>query len=260
MTQAPVLRLPDFGKVFEVACVASSAGIGGVLSQEGHPVEYFSQKLNDVQRRYLNYDREFYAVIKSLRYWRHYLLPKEFVLFSDHDDLKHLHDHKKVSDRHARWIEYMQDYVFVIRHKGKDNVIENALSRRIHDTADVQRMLILSTVAMRVVGFEQVKDAYADCPDFEKIVEALTSGLTPEYPDYTLSDGYLFRRRKLCVPRTSLCDFFILEAHVGGLRGHFNCNKTIAAMEQQFYWPSLKRDVAHTIDRCQTCSRTKMTK
>ena len=102
MIQAPVLRFPDFGKVFEVACDTSGVGVGGVLSQEGHPMEYFNQKLNDVQKRYLNYDREFYAIIQSLQYWRHYLLPKEFVLFSDHDTLKHLHDQKKVSDRHAR--------------------------------------------------------------------------------------------------------------------------------------------------------------
>ena len=92
MTQAPVLRLPDFGRVCEVACNASGVGIGGVLNQEGHPVEYFSQKLNDVQRHYLNYDQEFYAIIQSICYWRHYLLPKEFVLFSDHDALKYLHD------------------------------------------------------------------------------------------------------------------------------------------------------------------------
>jgi len=75
MIEALVLRLSDFSKVIEVTCDASEIDIGGVLSQEGHPVTYFSEKLNDAKLKYSTYDQELYAVIQALRHWRHYLLP-----------------------------------------------------------------------------------------------------------------------------------------------------------------------------------------
>ena len=90
MTKAPILRLPDFTKVFEVTCDASGIGIGGVLSQDKHPSAFFSEKLNDAKVRYSTYDKELYAVVQSLKYWRHYLLPQEFVLHSDHEALRFL--------------------------------------------------------------------------------------------------------------------------------------------------------------------------
>ena len=61
MIEAPVMRLPDFSKVFEVARNTFGVGIGGVLSQGGHAIAYFSEKLNEAKwKKYSKYEREFY--------------------------------------------------------------------------------------------------------------------------------------------------------------------------------------------------------
>ncbi|XP_043710099.1 uncharacterized mitochondrial protein AtMg00860-like [Telopea speciosissima] len=44
MTEAPILRLPNFDIIFEVSTDASHVGIGGVLMQVGHPIAFYSEK------------------------------------------------------------------------------------------------------------------------------------------------------------------------------------------------------------------------
>ncbi|KAK8934034.1 hypothetical protein KSP39_PZI015715 [Platanthera zijinensis] len=160
MSGAPVLALPDFEKVFEVDCDASHVGIGAVLSQEGRPVAFYSEKLNDAKTRYSTYDLEFFAIVQALRHWRHYLIQREFVLNTDHEALRYLNSQKEVR-RHAKWAAFLQEYTFHIRHKpGVTNRVADSLSRRAH---------LLGSLHLRLTDLDSQKESYATDPDFSII-------------------------------------------------------------------------------------------
>ncbi|KAD4385328.1 hypothetical protein E3N88_25496 [Mikania micrantha] len=131
VTQAPVLALPNFQITFQVECDAFEFGVGGVLSQENRPIAFFSEKLSEAKQKYSTYDKEFYAIICSLEYWRHYLLPNDFILFSDHQALRFIQGQHKLNPRHAKWVGFLQEFSFSIRHKaGNTNTVADALSCR----------------------------------------------------------------------------------------------------------------------------------
>ena len=68
LTQGPVLSLPCFSKIFKVEYDAFGVGIGGVLTEEGKPLAFFSEKLCDSRRKYSTYDKAFYAIVRCLEY------------------------------------------------------------------------------------------------------------------------------------------------------------------------------------------------
>ncbi|GJV51145.1 RNA-directed DNA polymerase [Tanacetum coccineum] len=69
-----------------------------------HDIHSFhSEKLNDARHKYSTYDKEFYAIVRTLDTWRHYLLSNEFVQFSDHEALKFINGQHKLKPRHAKF-------------------------------------------------------------------------------------------------------------------------------------------------------------
>jgi hypothetical protein len=117
LTHAPLLQLPDFGKTFELECDASGVGVGAILMQGGKPVAYFSEKLNVPILNYSTYDKELYALIRSLQTWKLYFWSKEFVIHSDHESLKHLRSQTNLNHRHAKWVEFLETFPYIIKHK-----------------------------------------------------------------------------------------------------------------------------------------------
>lgn len=63
--------------------------------------------------------------------------PREFVIHTDYESLKHLKGQTKLNRRHAKWIEFIETFTYVIKYKqGKDNVVADPLSRRYNLFAD----------------------------------------------------------------------------------------------------------------------------
>ncbi|RDX89806.1 hypothetical protein CR513_28416, partial [Mucuna pruriens] len=69
---------------------AFGVGIGLVLLEEGHLISYFSEKL-----------KELYARVRALQTWQRYLLPKEFMIHSDLEALKHLRGQGNIKFLHV---------------------------------------------------------------------------------------------------------------------------------------------------------------
>jgi hypothetical protein len=182
LTIAPVLALPDFSKTFDIECDASGVGIGGMLMQEKRPIAFFSEKLSGPTLNYSVYDEELYALFRSLETWQHYLYPKEFVIHSDHESLKHLKGQLQLNRRHAKWCEFIESFPYIIKYKkGKENVVADALS---------QHHALITQLDAKILGLESIKELYATYYYFVEPYSKCCDG--KRWGKYHKHDGILF--------------------------------------------------------------------
>eukprot|EP00253_Pinus_taeda_P011532 PITA_11532 len=187
-----------------VRCDASGTAIGAVLSQEDRPVAFFSEKLNESRQKYSSYDKEFYAV------------------------------QHKLNHKHAKWVEYLQSFNFVLKHISEQaNKVADTLSRK---------ALLLQESTVQVLGFEHLRDLYKTDTDFREAYEAcqnpLIRGNSP-WLDYNIQEKLLFKGGQLCIPSCSMRENIIREKHSGGLAGHFGIDKTLEQLSHFYFWPRM---------------------
>nr|XP_016480216.1 PREDICTED: uncharacterized protein LOC107801400 [Nicotiana tabacum] len=152
----------------------------------------------------------------------------------------------KLSRRHAKWVEFIETFSYVISYKqGKENVVADALSRR---------YVLVSTLTSKLMGFDQIKGLYANDVDFGKIFADCKLG---PFERFNLQDGFFFKENKLCIPNYSLRKVFVREAHCGGLMGHFGVPKTLDILAEIIFWPGMRKDVERMCAQCLECKQAK---
>jgi transposase InsO family protein len=111
---------------------ASDYGIGGYLFQiiDGveRPNAFISQSLHDNQLRWNTIQKEAYSIYYCCKELDYLLRDRQFVLRTDHDNLRFIHDSS--NNMIIRWFMALQELDFLLEHiAGVKNIIADALSR-----------------------------------------------------------------------------------------------------------------------------------
>jgi hypothetical protein len=139
--------------------------------------------------------------------------------------LKHIRCQGKLNRRHAKWVEFIESFPYVIKHKkGKENVIADALSRR---------YALLTQLNYKIFGLETIKDQYVHDVDFKDVLLHYQDGKT--WNKFIFNDGFVFQANKLCIPASSIRLLLLQEAHGGGLMGHFGVRRRMTFLLLIFF-------------------------
>jgi len=172
--------------------------------------------------------------------------PKSFI-YSNHEALKYLKGQAKLNHCHAKWVEFIKTFSYIVKYKkGKDNVVADALSRK---------SVLLNQLEVKVLGPKSLKDMYKNDHEFSKPYNHCRDG--KGWEKYHIHDGFLFRGNKLCVPNSLVRLLLLQESHGGVLIGNFGQKKTYEFLQDHFYWPKMQRDIIRFVERCVTYHKAK---
>ena len=122
LSEFPILRRPDFNKVFILHTDWSVLDIGAILGQldeEGkeYVIAYASRSNNKAESNYSSYKGECLAVVWAVIHFRPYLYGTNFTLYTDHQPIKWLMTNDKLTGKLARWALILQEYEFKVIHR-----------------------------------------------------------------------------------------------------------------------------------------------
>lgn len=279
LVKAPILTCPDFSQPFVVSCDASAVGLGAILSQERElgeqVIAYASRTLSRAEQKFSATERECLGVLWAIERFRPYIEGTHFTVITDHYSLLWLHNLKDPQGRLARWALRLQPYSFQLIHrKGKDHVVPDLLSRTTPPCTDLEILPHFGTSRptnptqdlVNEIVFSKEEEPRDDKWYFKMCKNVKENA--GKYPLWKIEGEQLWKavreakgkRPEDCwrrvVPkgqRKKLCYQF----HDKATAGHMGSKKTTLRIQEHYYWPKLRQDVAKYVANCIICQTTK---
>lgn len=172
MCSEPILKIFDPESQIVIYTDASKKGVGAVLKQKNEngqdkPVAYFSKKLSESQKKRKPIYLECLAVVEAVKYWQHWLMGKEFLVYSDHKPLENLNIKARTDEELGDLTYYLSQYNLKIKyHPGKSNQEADCLSRNPflepHENADDFLKVV------NFINLQDIKNDQSNNPEVER--------------------------------------------------------------------------------------------
>ncbi|TYK04949.1 ty3-gypsy retrotransposon protein [Cucumis melo var. makuwa] len=218
MISAPVLALPDWSLPFIIETDALGKGLGQSLSQNGHPIAFFSQKLSICAQGKSIYERELMAV-------------------------------GEVQPQFQKWLTKLLGYDFEILYQpGLQNKAADALSRLKTTEEQPKELAVMS--ALGIIDLEVVLKEVEDDPELQRLIEAVQKD--PErYAKYQRSNDKLLYKGRLVLSKYSTLIPTLLHTFQDSILGGYSrFLRTYKRMRGEIYWDGMKKDIKNYEEQC----------
>ena len=170
MTRETLLAYLDFKQPFDIHTDASLSQLGTCISQDGHPIAFYSCKLNPAQTRYTTTERELLSIVEVLKEFRNILLGQQIHVHTDHKNLTYKTFN---SDRVMQWRLYIEEYSPDLQYiKGEKNVVADALSRlELDDKPSPHEALITEEMCSDWYCYSKEEQTFDSHPPFYQHIE-----------------------------------------------------------------------------------------
>jgi hypothetical protein len=120
LTEAPVLVSPDYSKDFLIFSFAYYDTIAAVLLQKNdqgkeQPISFFSKALRDAELRYDIMEKQAYALVKSLKDFRVYVLHSKITAYVPSASMKDILIQPNIDKRRGKWISKILEFDLEIK-------------------------------------------------------------------------------------------------------------------------------------------------